>query len=68
MKTTSSALLAACLVVSASSYRCPSPLSIQEPSLASSFSLPQFTGSSPYYELALHDYTQPSITLRASQS
>ena len=38
--------------------RCPDPLSIQDPSLATTFNLDQFFGP-PYYELAKHDSTQP---------
>ena len=42
--------------------RCPAPLDIQDPSLAETFSMEQFLADGlPYYELALHDYTQPSI-------
>ena len=37
---------------------CPDPISIQDPALATEFRLSQFVGE-PYYELALHDYTQP---------
>ena len=40
--------------------RCPKPTLIQDPSLAAYFNIEQFVGK-PYYELALHDYTQPSI-------
>jgi hypothetical protein len=42
-------------------YQCPNPTSIQDSSLASNFNINQFVGPEPYYELALHDYTQPSI-------
>ena len=49
-------------VVAVSAFPCPSPLSIQDPNLASAFNLSQFLGAGlPYYELALHDYTQPSL-------
>ena len=44
------------------SYPCPDPRSIQDPSLATTFNLTQFLGDGqPYYELALHDYTQPDV-------
>jgi hypothetical protein len=40
---------------------CPKPLDVQNPTLAASFDLNKFIGvnNEPYYELALHDNTQP---------
>lgn len=40
-------------------FPCPTPEQIQDPDLPGTFSLDKFIGNTPYYELALHDYTQP---------
>jgi len=40
-------------------FPCPTSDQIQDPDLPATFSLERFIGYSPYYELALHDYTQP---------
>ena len=47
-------------IAAVAAERCPAPLTIQDPTLAKNFQLSQFVGPA-YYELALHDYTQPSI-------
>mgnify|MGYP006950451438 CR=1 FL=1 len=59
MKTTALSVLL--FVGSVFSTRCPDPLSIQDPELATKFNMMQFVGAEPYYEIAYHDYTQPQM-------
>ena len=51
------ALLTASIVTAA---RCPEPTAIQDADFAQKWNLTQFLGPA-YYELALHDYTQPAM-------
>lgn len=41
-------------------YSCPDLRDIQDQGLAQSFNLTKFVGTTPYYELGVHDCTQPS--------
>lgn len=41
-------------------YSCPDLRDIQDQGLAQAFNLTKFVGKSPYYELGVHDCTQPS--------
>lgn len=52
-----------CLVDQNLAYPCPSPLRIQDPVsiFTNPFNVDQFIGSTPYFEIALHDYTQPDM-------
>ena len=41
------------------SFKCPNYKDIQNPKLSKDFDIDKYKGT--YYELALHNYTQPSI-------
>merc|ERR1719469_1822607 len=45
----------------AMAMRCPKQLDIQVAGLVEKFSIDQFVGDQPYYEIAYHDKTQPLI-------